>query len=178
MSTDLAEQTRRAESSVLCAALQDVKDILSSGKGLDKDKAKIWERSVFANPKVKVLTEDDGDIDTQIQQTVGRLGLCAVVILREAEVASANLPNVIFRGLQVVVEVSEKAITNRGMNGTGITCLEAAEQAAGILHFANLRSGRMVKVASVVKFMSPPQPADNCYHVSLIISAQAHLGFK
>jgi len=68
------------------------------------------------------------------------------------------------------VEVSELAITNRSEDGTGITAIEAAEQAVRILHQNPLPSGRTVAVSSIRRYPAPPSPADNCFHVAINLS--------
>ncbi len=155
MSTQPQEIERRRSASAFHALLEDVRDILAGAEGC-----------VFSQPGVKVLTEDDGDIDTEIERTVGAAGLCATVMLTSAGGASRSLPGPVFSDTRMIVEVAELAAANRAEGGTRVTALEAAEQAARLLHQARCASGRMVLVTDIRKYPQPPQPADVCYHVA------------
>jgi len=161
MSQNPAEQQRRASESALCAALQEVADILKASD------------TCFSRPDVTVMTEDKGDLDTLITAALERIGLCATVMLRKAGNVPKNVSSPVFRDLALVVEVCEQAEFNRGKGGTGITALEAAEKAATVLHHATLTSGRKLFVTDLEKYPQPPPPADNCYHLILSTSATA-----
>jgi hypothetical protein len=153
MSMDPAIQETRASSSVLCAMLNDVARTLKAD-----------ERYVFSRPECVVITEDDGDIDTKISQILGTLGLCVTVMFLKATAASGSLPGPRFGNASIIAEISELSITNRSESGLQITALEAAEQAALILHQARMPSGRMLLVTDIAKYPQMPEPADNCYH--------------
>ena len=154
MSMDPAIQETRKTSSVLCAMMIEV------ARALQAD-----SESVFSKEGCAVITEDDGDIDTLIAGAVGRIGLCATIMFQKARSASTTLPGPCFNNAAIVVEISELAITNRSENGLQVTALEAAEQAALILHQARMESGRMTFVSDIIKYPQPTEPADNCYHV-------------
>ena len=153
MSLQPQEITRRRSASALCALLEDARDILLGSEG------------VFALNKVAVLTEDDGDVDTEIEQQVGALGIVATVMLVSADNAGRNMPGPVFADTQLIVEISELAVVNRAGGGTQVTCLEAAEDAARSLHQARCASGRMLLVTNIRKYPQPPKPATVCYHV-------------
>ena len=154
MSMDPAIQETRKTSSVLCAMMIEIARTLQADN-----------ESVFSRSDCSVITEDDGDIDTLIAGAVGRIGLCATIMFQKASAASKTLPGPHFNNAAIVVEISELAITNRSEQGLQITALEAAEQAALILHQARMESGRMTFVTDIIKYPQPPEPADNCYHV-------------
>jgi hypothetical protein len=160
MSTQPQEIERRRKVSSLHAALQDIADLLRASD------------SIFADTKVTVQTEDDGDIDTLIGESLGRMGLCATIMMGKAGNVPKNLSSPIFRDLAIVVEICENAVLNRSA-GTMVTALEAAEVASEILHHAALASGRMLLVTSLEKYAQPPAPADNCYHLVLTTSCVA-----
>lgn len=160
MSTQPQEIERRRKASSLHAALQDIVDLLRASD------------SIFSDTKVTVQTEDDGDIDTLIGESLGRMGLCATVMIKKAGNVPKNLSSPVFRDIAIVVEICENAIMNRS-GGTMITALEAAETAAEILHHANLTSGRKILVTDLEKYAQPPPPADNCYHLILTTSCVA-----
>lgn len=153
MSTQPQEIDRRKSTSTLCTLLEEVKGIL---KGSD---------CFFAQDNVAVRTEDDGDIDTQIEQILGSLGICATIMLTNAQAANKNMPGPVFGNASLIVEIAELAITNRSDAGTKVTCLEAAEEAARYLHQARCASGRMILVTDIRKYPQPPPPANVCYHV-------------
>lgn len=152
MSLQPQETGRRAASSVLCAIMAE------AAAALQGDAA-------FAAPGVGILTEDKGDIDTEIEQAIAALGLCVVVMFADASDCKPTLPGPVFGRVQLVVEVSENATTNRAAGGR--SALEVAEHAARILHQFRMASGRVLLVESVRPFANPPQPATVCYHVSL-----------
>lgn len=154
MSMDPAIQETRKASSVLCAMMIEL------ARALQAD-----SESVFSKEGCSVITEDDGDIDTLIEAAIGRTGLCAAIMFQKATAASKSLPGPCFNNAALVVEISELAITNRSEQGLQVTALEAAEQAALILHQARMPSGRMLTVSDIIKFPQPQPPADNCYHV-------------
>jgi hypothetical protein len=153
MSLEPQEIERRKSTSVLCTLLEEVKDLLRN------------QQCFFADPKVCVLTEDEGDIDTKIESAVGALGICATIMLTNAQAANRNLPGPVFGNATLIVEIAELTITNRSEAGTQITCLEAAEEAARYLHQARCASGRMILVTDLRKYAQPPPPANVCYHV-------------
>ena len=153
MSTQPQEIERRKSTSALCTLLEEVKDLLRN------------QQCFFADPKVAVLTEDEGDTDTKIEAAVGALGICATVMLTNAQAANRNMPGPVFNNASLIVEVAEQTITNRSQQGTQITCLEAAEEAARYLHQARCASGRMILVTDIRKYPQPPPPANVCYHV-------------
>lgn len=153
MSTQPQEIARRTSSSVLCAILEEVKTILTAPP------------CFFSQPGITVLTEDEGDIDTLIEQTVGALGIVATIMLVNAQAANRNLPGPVFGNASLIVEIAEHTLTNRSEAGAGVTCLEAAEDAARNLHQARCASGRMILVSDIRKYAQPPPPANVCYHV-------------
>lgn len=153
MSTQPQEIERRKSTSTLCTLLEDVKALLKGSP------------CFFAQDNVTVLTEDDGDIDTKIEQVVGSLGIVVTIMLTNAQAASKNLAGPVFNNTSLIVEIAELAITNRSEAGTKVTCLEAAEEAARYLHQARCASGRMILVTDIRKYAQPPPPANVCYHV-------------
>jgi len=153
MSTQPQEIERRKSTSALCTLLEEVKDLLRT------------QDCFFANPKVVVLTEDEGDVETKIEAAIGALGICATIMLINAQAANKNMPGPVFNNASLIVEVSELAITNRSEAGTQVTCLEAAEEVARYLHQARCASGRMILVTDLRKYAQPPPPANVCYHV-------------
>ena len=155
MSTSPTETSRRSASSVLCDILAEIAAALLADPS-------------FADPGTEILTEDKGDIDTDIAQKLGALGLCCTVMFSGANGAKPSMPGPVFDKAHYVVEICENALTNRSQGGR--TALETADHAARILHLAELRSGRRLLVTDLRKFPSAVPPADNCYHVELTLS--------
>ena len=147
---------KSASTSVLCALLADVASVLRGAQD-----------TVWALPDAPVLTADEGDLDNRIDAALGRLGLCATVMLSSVNGAKSALPGPIFDAAELVVEVCEASALNRLPDGTGVAALEAAEMAARALHQRRLGSGRLLYVTDIVPYPQPPAPADVCWHVRL-----------
>ena len=152
MSIQPQETERRATASVLCDILAQVAAALAGDP-------------TFSTPGMSILTEDKGDIDTEITQKLGSLGLAVLVMFSGVSEAKANLPGPVFGTCRITVEVSENALTNRGAGG--VTSLEVAEQAARVLHQFPLSCGRALLVDAINPYPNPPAPANVCYHVNL-----------
>lgn len=155
MSTSPAETERRASASVLCDILAQIAAVLAA----DPD---------YAAPGTQILTEDKGDIDTEIANTVGALGICSTVMFSGASGCNGPVPGPVFASASYLVEICELAVTNRSQGGR--TCLETAELAARLLHQARLPCGRVLLVTAIDKYPAPPAPADNCCRVILTLS--------
>lgn len=147
---------KSASTSVLCALLADVASALRGAPD-----------TVWALPDAPVLTADEGDLDGRINAALGRLGLCATVMLSSVGGGKTSLPGPIFDAAELVVEVCEASPLNRADGGTGVAAIEAAEMAARALHQMKLGSGRLLYVTDIVPFPQPPAPADVCWHVRL-----------
>lgn len=143
--------------SVLAALMADVAEALRHTPG-----------TVFELPDVPVLTADDGDLDARIEAALGRLGLCATVMLSGLDDGKKSLPGPVFGSAELIIEVTEVSPVNRGVSGTGTGAIEAAEQAARALHQRKLGSGRLVWVADMRPYPQPPPPADVCWHIHVI----------
>jgi len=151
MSTDPIESQRRAANSTLCAMLQALAGALRADSDINTS-------------GVTILTEDDGDIDTQITQCVGNQGTCIVVMFAGTD-GRNNIPGLCFDGANFVVEVSELSSINRA-NG-GRPSLETAEAAAKILEEFRDPDGRIYLVERIVKNPSLPEGADVSHHILL-----------
>jgi hypothetical protein len=152
MSLQPQETERRAATSALCDLLAQIAAALAADAS-------------FATPGITILTEDKGDIDTEITRQLGALGLAVTVMFSGVSEAKANLPGPVFGVGRFLVEVAENTLTNRGAGGA--TSLEVAEQAARLLHQLPLSSGRVLLVDAIEPFPGVPPPANVCYHVLL-----------
>lgn len=158
MSLNPTEQRRRARVSILHHLLQQVTQTLNS------------KPEFLCGGKVRAITEDDGDIDTEIATSINSLGLAVSIQLIEARKASQSMPGPVFGAIQLLVEIAELPITNRDTSGTGKTALEHTELIATILHQARLPDGRTLLVTDIFKFPAPPPPATTAYHVILTLT--------
>lgn len=152
MSTQPTETARRAATSVLCDMLAQIAAALAAD-------------NTFATPNISIITEDKGDIDTDIINCLAKLGLCCTVLFSGVSEGKSNLPGPVFGAGRYTVEISEHAATNR--SGGGITALEVAENAARVLHMLALTNGRVLLVDAIQPYPNPPKPANVCYHVIL-----------
>ena len=155
MSTSPQETERRASVSSLCDILAQIAAALRA------------DPSCVA-PGVEVITEDQGDIDTEIVRAVGALGLVITVMFSGARGCKANLPGPVFGTVAYVVEVAENAVLNRSNGGS--TALEVASACAIALHQAPLTEGRRLLVSDLIKAPDLPKPATNGYHIPLTLS--------
>jgi hypothetical protein len=155
MSINPQETERRASVSSLCDILAQIAAALRA------------DQSCVA-PGVEVITEDQGDIDTEIVRAVGALGLVITVMFSGARGCKPNLPGPVFGTAAYVVEVAENAVMNRSAGGG--TALEIASACAVCLHQYKLRDGRMLLVTDLIKAPDLPKPATNGYHIPLTLS--------
>lgn len=90
-----------------------------------------------ADPAITVLAENLGDIEAQIDEAIGKLGICAIVLTPEGRQNSPNLPRITFDDIEVRVRIVELVVANRATGGTLQPALLAAEAAAWALHHFN-----------------------------------------
>ncbi|HPK72454.1 MAG TPA: hypothetical protein PLN93_10990 [Vicinamibacterales bacterium] len=154
MSVNPQETARRAAECCLCDILAQIAAALRAD-------------AAIAPPGVEVVTEDDGDIDTEIARVLGAMGLCITVMLVAARSSKPNLPGPVFGEVSYLVEIVENAVMNRSAGGR--TALEEAELAARLLHQLSLADGRRLQVADIVKAPRLPAPATNGYQIPLTI---------
>ena len=152
MSTSPAETERRAASSVLCFLLHEVAAVLLASPE-------------FAAPGTEILTEDKGDLDTEIAQAIANMGLAVTVMFSAASGGRPTLAGPVFDSVQLVCEIAENALINRGAGGR--CALETADLAARVLHQADLGHGRRLLVERLAVYPAVPEGASVCYHVDL-----------
>lgn len=87
--------------------------------------------------RVALLTEQLGDIRNQIQISLGKLGICAIIMTPSAECKLTNCPGPILDPLKLSVDIVELVVTNRGANGSKQPASEVAEHTAWLLHYPN-----------------------------------------
>jgi hypothetical protein len=78
---------------------------------------------------VLVIAEDEGDIDTKIAKTVGKIGLCLVVVfttVRRGEIQKG-------RTIEIQVSGFENVIINRASTGTRVALVDVMTAVDGLL---------------------------------------------
>ena len=88
-----------------------------------------------AAPKpVAVLTEQIGDLQSQVQQSLGQLGIVCVVLTPTAKATNRDRVRPYFDQVNLVVRTQENVTLNRAATGTGQPASLVAEAAAWFLH--------------------------------------------
>ena len=90
---------------------------------------------------VKILTEEKGDIENEIQRSLGNLtgvdgkiGLCIVILTPTATSKSPNAPGPLLDGLSLVISVIENVLVNQSDQGTKKHAIEIVELVLRYLH--------------------------------------------
>jgi hypothetical protein len=87
----------------------------------------------FAN--ISVLTENLQDITFQIEKAIQELGIVAIILTPTADIRNfADAPGPYLQSIDVLVEVAENVLLNRGQGGSGKTAQAMAERVLAILH--------------------------------------------
>jgi len=115
--------------------------------------------------KVKILVQDTGEIQNEIDQALDRLGVSVLFLMRGGTVNKPNLPGPYLEDIRLTVEVSENATVNR--QGTYVDGLEVVEHVMNGLH--HLQVTDVPKVNEIINaagfFLQPPAPgATLTYH--------------
>jgi len=123
-------------------------------------------RTVDGNPMVRFIVEDDGDINTQLSTALGRLGLVCIIDLVDGVDEAPDSSTVVLNPVSIVLEVSEKVLTNRkGVVGTDYLTLR---QALAML-MAKLKqftySSNAALILTNFKSVMPPRGADAAYQI-------------
>lgn len=87
--------------------------------------------------RVKLLTEQLGDIRNQIQQALNKLGICALITTPSGDVKYPNAPGPMFDPLTIAVDIVELVLINRGASGSQQPASDVAEHTAWLLHYTN-----------------------------------------
>jgi len=87
--------------------------------------------------RITLLSEQIGDIRNQIQLSLGKLGICAIVMTPEATVKHTNAPGPILDPLKISVDIVEFVLKNRGDQGSKQPASDVAEHTAWLLHYPN-----------------------------------------
>jgi hypothetical protein len=93
---------------------------------------------LFARPAlpVPVITEDKGDIETQITDAIARLGLCAIVVAADGGIRHGNRSLSLI--LNLVIQISEDVLMNNEAAQTaGVAPVRALDLATAALRAAH-----------------------------------------
>ena len=83
---------------------------------------------------VAVLTEHPGDLAGRVRQSLGQLGIAAVVLTPTAKATNRDRVRPYFDRVNLVVRTQENVALNRAASGTGQPASLVAEAAAWFLH--------------------------------------------
>ncbi len=83
---------------------------------------------------VPVLTEQRGDLQNRVRQSLGQLGIVCVVLTPTARMTNRNRPRPYFDEIRIVARTQENVVLNRADTGTGQPASLVAEAAAWFLH--------------------------------------------
>ena len=83
---------------------------------------------------VAVLTEQIGDLQNRVRQSLGQLGIVAVVLTPTAKATNRDRVRPYFDEVNLVVRTQENVALNRAVTGTGQPASLVAEAAAWFLH--------------------------------------------
>lgn len=102
--------------------------------GIQREVSKRLKSEAFFTD-LPVVTEDIKDIESIIQQSLSKLGVCAIVATPEASVnAYKDVQTPYFDVISIVVQVVEHPTINRSDSGFQTPALEVAEHVAIRLH--------------------------------------------
>jgi len=94
--------------------------------------------------KAKILHEDDGDLENEIESGLSNNGLNIIVLTPAGESQSPDAPIVIIDDLLVAIRIWEVPIINRSASGTLLTINKTTEIIASYLHLKILGDSALV----------------------------------
>ena len=124
-----------------------------------------------ANP-VPIYTERIGDIVNKIDISLGRLGICAVVLTPLGKLPQPDIVALTL-SVPVIVQISETVLINQGATGSQIPALALVKAAMRILHHRPHGVGPGCPRASRFQLTETPftlveQDPILTYHVNLV----------
>lgn len=111
-----------------------------------------------------VISRLKGDIETQINEALNRLGFSIVVLPPMPRVARPNLPGPYFDEINIQIHAVEIPTTNT----TGLSALEAAESILKTLHHRNLKLSDGTDVL-ITAAQNAIEPVDDTESVNFVI---------
>ncbi len=117
--------------------------------------------------RVSLLREQLHDIRAQIRTALGKIGIVGIVVTPQADCNKPNAPGPILDGLNLVIDITELVIVNRGANGSRQPASEVAEHTAWLLHSPN-HPGRNDKPIMALRSINlVPDPTYLIYRVTM-----------
>ena len=106
--------------------------------------------------QVKVLSEIKGDLASEVEQAMAKVGLAVIVLTPSAlneqpDVAAGNVL------VNVTVQVSESPLINRSAGGVDLPAIDAATTIAGKLHWSSTPGYTLLKFQSIELIEDTPQ---------------------
>lgn len=86
---------------------------------------------------VRLIARTKGDIKNEILTTLGKYGICILVMTPSAKMRGTNAPGPMLDPINLVVDVIEHVAINRGAKGSKLPAEDVAEQVAWRLHAVN-----------------------------------------
>ncbi len=99
------------------------------------------DEQLFGPPKIAVILEDEGDIEAQIQKSLGPIGSgggCVIVSYPQIDPAG-RIPDLV--SASVLIQVLEQPIVSRSRTGNQVQVGRLAEIVLGLLHGYEPTSG-------------------------------------
>lgn len=99
------------------------------------------DEQLFGPPKIAVILEDEGDIEAQIQKSLGPIGSgggCVIVSYPQVDPAG-RIPDLV--SASVLIQVLEQPIVSRSRTGNQVQVGRLAEIVFGLLHGYEPTSG-------------------------------------
>lgn len=99
------------------------------------------DEQLFGPPKIAVILEDEGDIEAQIQKSLGPIGSgggCVIVSYPQIDPAG-RIPDLV--SASVLIQVLEQPIVSRSQSGNQVQAGRLAEIVFGLLHGYEPTSG-------------------------------------
>jgi len=99
------------------------------------------DEQLFGPPKIAVILEDEGDIEAQIQKSLGPIGSgggCVIVSYPQIDPAG-RIPDLV--SASVLIQVLEQPIVSRSRTGNQVQVGRLAEIVFGLLHGYEPTSG-------------------------------------
>lgn len=99
------------------------------------------DEQLFGPPKIAVILEDEGDIEAQIQKSLGPIGSgggCVIVSYPQIDPAG-RIPDLV--SASVLIQVLEQPIVSRSRTGNQVQVGRLAEMVLGLLHGYEPTSG-------------------------------------
>lgn len=122
------------------------------------------------NPMAAFIIEDKGDIETQLNQALARLGIAIILDIIEGDCDAPDAYPVLLSPVKLVVEISENVVTNRKAGQVAGTDYLTLRQALGMvmdkLHLWQYTSKAALSLSKpAFRMTGPPRGATAAYQI-------------